>query len=147
MTEVEEHLITAYRAADYKVCDGEERFVLRIAECFTGLAALYRRTRQTSALFITACNPDGEEQDESRNKVAQGRLLIDLRARTGASNSDRDEFLQEAVALAPSGVVSLLVDSPQARPGFKPTPIRLAGTLAPGPSSMQRTSGLQRSSL
>jgi cephalosporin-C deacetylase-like acetyl esterase len=40
----------------------------------------------------------------------------------GASNSNRDEFLQEAIALAPSGVVSLLVDSPQARPGFKPTP-------------------------
>lgn len=40
----------------------------------------------------------------------------------GASNSSRDEFLQEAVALAPSGVVSLLVDSPQARPGFKSTP-------------------------
>src|SRR6204780_2418723 len=40
----------------------------------------------------------------------------------GAANSNRDEFLQEAVALAPSGVVSLLVDSPQARPGFKPTP-------------------------
>ena len=40
----------------------------------------------------------------------------------GANNSNREEFLQEAVALAPSGVVSLLVDSPQARPGFKPTP-------------------------
>jgi len=40
----------------------------------------------------------------------------------GASNSNRDEFLQEAIALAPSGVVSLLLDSPQARPGFKPTP-------------------------
>src|SRR5271156_5106522 len=40
----------------------------------------------------------------------------------GAANSNRDEFLQEAVALAPSGVVSLLVDSPQARPDFKPTP-------------------------
>jgi hypothetical protein len=40
----------------------------------------------------------------------------------GAANSNRDELLQEAVALAPSGVVSLLVDSPQTRPGFKPTP-------------------------
>jgi cephalosporin-C deacetylase-like acetyl esterase len=40
----------------------------------------------------------------------------------GASNSNREEFLQEAIALASSGVVSLLVDSPQARPGFQPTP-------------------------
>jgi cephalosporin-C deacetylase-like acetyl esterase len=40
----------------------------------------------------------------------------------GAPNSNRDEFLEEAIALAPKGVVSLLVDSPQHRPGFKPTP-------------------------
>ena len=40
----------------------------------------------------------------------------------GASNSNREEFLQEAVALAPAGVISLLIDSPQARPGFKPAP-------------------------
>ncbi len=40
----------------------------------------------------------------------------------GSANSNRDEFLQEAVALAPAGVISLLIDAPQARPGFKPTP-------------------------
>jgi hypothetical protein len=36
--------------------------------------------------------------------------------------SNRDEFLEEAIALAPAGVVSLLIDAPQARPGFKPAP-------------------------
>jgi cephalosporin-C deacetylase-like acetyl esterase len=36
--------------------------------------------------------------------------------------ANREEFLNEAVALAPSGVVSLLIDTPQARPGFKPAP-------------------------
>jgi dienelactone hydrolase len=40
----------------------------------------------------------------------------------GAANSSRDEFLDEAIALAPRGVVSLLIDSPQRRPSFKPTP-------------------------
>jgi cephalosporin-C deacetylase-like acetyl esterase len=40
----------------------------------------------------------------------------------GAANSSRDEFLDEAIALASSGVISLLIDSPQHRPGFKPTP-------------------------
>jgi cephalosporin-C deacetylase-like acetyl esterase len=40
----------------------------------------------------------------------------------GATNSNREEFLEEAIALAPSGVVSLLIDSPQSRPNFKPTP-------------------------
>jgi cephalosporin-C deacetylase-like acetyl esterase len=40
----------------------------------------------------------------------------------GVANSSREEFLGEAVALAPKGVVSLLIDSPQHRPDFKPTP-------------------------
>ena len=34
--------------------------------------------------------------------------------------ANRKEFLDEAVALAPAGVVSLLIDAPQVRPGFKP---------------------------
>jgi cephalosporin-C deacetylase-like acetyl esterase len=39
----------------------------------------------------------------------------------GAANSNRDEFLDEAIALASAGVVSLLIDAPQSRPNFKPT--------------------------
>ena len=39
-----------------------------------------------------------------------------------SSTANREEFLNEAIALAPAGVVSLLIDAPQARPGFKPTP-------------------------
>jgi cephalosporin-C deacetylase-like acetyl esterase len=33
-------------------------------------------------------------------------------------SANRSEFLDEAIAIAPSGVVSLLIDAPQARPGF-----------------------------
>jgi cephalosporin-C deacetylase-like acetyl esterase len=40
----------------------------------------------------------------------------------GARNSNREEFLDEAVALAPAGMISLLIDAPQARPNYKPTP-------------------------
>ena len=40
----------------------------------------------------------------------------------GAANANRSEFLDEAVALAPAGVVSLLIDAPWSRPGFKPVP-------------------------
>jgi dienelactone hydrolase len=40
----------------------------------------------------------------------------------GAANSNRQEFLDEAVRLAPAGVISLLIDAPQNRPGFKPVP-------------------------
>jgi cephalosporin-C deacetylase-like acetyl esterase len=39
-----------------------------------------------------------------------------------AANSNREEFLEEATALAPTGVISLLIDAPQSRPNFKPTP-------------------------
>jgi cephalosporin-C deacetylase-like acetyl esterase len=39
-----------------------------------------------------------------------------------ATNSNRTEFLEEAISLAPAGVVSLLVDAPQSRPGFRATP-------------------------
>lgn len=38
----------------------------------------------------------------------------------GAANSNRSEFLNEAIALAPAGVVSLLIDAPLNRPDFKP---------------------------
>lgn len=40
----------------------------------------------------------------------------------GAENANRQEFLKEAIALAPAGVVSLLVDAPQVRSNFKPEP-------------------------
>jgi len=40
----------------------------------------------------------------------------------GAANSNREEFLEEAVALASADVISLLIDAPQTRPNFKPTP-------------------------
>ena len=40
----------------------------------------------------------------------------------GSPMSNKKEFLDEAVALAPAGVVSLLIDAPQAREGFKPGP-------------------------
>jgi cephalosporin-C deacetylase-like acetyl esterase len=39
-----------------------------------------------------------------------------------SSVSNCEEFLNEAIAVAPAGVVSLLMDAPQARPGFKPAP-------------------------
>jgi cephalosporin-C deacetylase-like acetyl esterase len=40
----------------------------------------------------------------------------------GVANADRKEFLTEAIALAHAGVVPLLIDAPQTRPNFKPTP-------------------------
>ena len=39
-----------------------------------------------------------------------------------SSTANRQEFLNEAIAFAAAGVVSLLIDAPQARPGFTPSP-------------------------
>ena len=39
----------------------------------------------------------------------------------GSAMDNRQEFLQEAIAIAPSGVVSLLIDDPQARIGSQDT--------------------------
>jgi cephalosporin-C deacetylase-like acetyl esterase len=43
----------------------------------------------------------------------------------GSPTANRSEFLGEALALAPGGVISLLIDAPYVRPGFKrdPTPL------------------------
>ena len=60
--------------------------------------------------------------------VIWGHWLMD-----GAANANRSEFLDEAIALASSGVVSLLIDAPQKRPGFKPPPESWAGP-GPGPA-------------
>jgi len=47
--------------------------------------------------------------------------------------ANRSEFLEEAIALAPAGVISLLIDAPYVRPGFKPDP---------DPLSSQRSDGV-----
>jgi cephalosporin-C deacetylase-like acetyl esterase len=39
-----------------------------------------------------------------------------------SQTANRGEFVDEAVALAPAGAVSLLIDTPQLRPGFKQDP-------------------------
>jgi cephalosporin-C deacetylase-like acetyl esterase len=40
-------------------------------------------------------------------------------------SANRKEFLEEAIALAPAGVVSLLIDAPYVRPGFKADQVAL----------------------
>jgi len=39
----------------------------------------------------------------------------------GSPVANREEFLREAIAIAPAGLVSLLIDAPQAREGVKPS--------------------------
>jgi hypothetical protein len=35
---------------------------------------------------------------------------------SSAANSNREEFLEKAIALAPAGVIALLIGAPQSRP-------------------------------
>ena len=49
----------------------------------------------------------------------------------GAKNANRKEFLDEAIALAPTGAVSLLIDAPQSRPNFKVAPGGFFGPQGP----------------
>ena len=49
--------------------------------------------------------------------------------------ANRKEFLDEAIAIAPAGVVSLLIDAPEVRPGFKPDPDPLS---AQGPAVLEQ---------
>jgi dienelactone hydrolase len=51
-----------------------------------------------------------------------------------SSSANRGEFLEEAVALAQAGVVSLMIDAPMVRPGFKPD----ADPLGPQSAEMTR---------
>ena len=48
----------------------------------------------------------------------------------GAANANRSEFLDEAIALAPAGVISLLIDDAHVRPNFKPVPGMGPGLMA-----------------
>jgi len=48
----------------------------------------------------------------------------------GVANANREEFLEEAIALAPSGVISLLIDDVHVRPNFKLVPGMGPGLMA-----------------
>lgn len=65
--------------------------------------------------------------------IIWGHWLMD-----GAANSNRTEFLDEAIALAPSGVVSLLIDDAHARPDFKPVPGMGPGLMAQQVTDLRR---------
>jgi dienelactone hydrolase len=86
------------------------------------------RTQPGAAIHdITYASPDGGLVPAylvvPSTQAPHGRFAAILWAHWMLPNSpsaNREEFLAEALALAPSGVVSLLIDAPQVRPGFKP---------------------------
>jgi dienelactone hydrolase len=74
---------------------------------------------------ITYASPSGTVSAYLVVPKASGKFAAILWGHWMMPNSptaNRREFLDEALALAPAGVVSLLIDAPQAREEFKPGP-------------------------
>jgi hypothetical protein len=95
-TSIPQALVEAYRAAHYKIDDGAEKFTLRVDEHSSALQDLYRRTGESSALFITAFNPFGRMQNEKENLADQQALRTDLLL-------SRGEYLLTGVGEDPTG--------------------------------------------
>jgi len=77
-SQIPTELIDEYRATEYRIGDGPERFTLRIGCRSDALAGLFRETNRPYALFITAYNPFSETQSEEENQLANESLLKEL---------------------------------------------------------------------
>jgi hypothetical protein len=82
MSSLSAALITAYRAAEYTVHDGDATLRLRIDRRDAALARLLERHQATCAAIVTACNPEGEKLTDVENAERHRTLLARL-ARAG----------------------------------------------------------------
>jgi hypothetical protein len=73
---VDEALREAYRAARYRVADGD--LLLAVDQPSPALAALLRRLDAPTAALFTAFNPSGLRQADALNHAAHVDLLHDL---------------------------------------------------------------------
>jgi hypothetical protein len=78
-TEISEEKIKAYGATHYRAGSGSDALVLRIGQHSPALALHYAGNGVDCALFITAFNPFGQEQDDAANQTAHARLGEQLR--------------------------------------------------------------------
>ena len=78
-TEIPRDKIEAYLDTHYRVGVDPDAFVLRIGQHSPDLALRYAAIGSDCALFITAFNPLGQEQDDDANKDAHARLGEQLR--------------------------------------------------------------------
>jgi Protein of unknown function (DUF3293) len=73
-------LVQAYQDAWYTVDTGRGEFTMRPGVYSPGLAALLQRHGCASAAFLTAFNPGSAPATILRNRMAQHRLVANLRA-------------------------------------------------------------------
>jgi hypothetical protein len=74
MSGIDPAKIAAYQDTDYVVRVRSGHFVLRIGQVSPELQALYAETGKSSALFITAFNPEGALQADMLNEAAHDAL-------------------------------------------------------------------------
>ena len=82
MSSIDPEKIIAYQATDYVVSIRQDHFVLRIGQVSPELRALYAETSKSSAVFITAFNPEGALQANDLNQAAHEALRNELTALT-----------------------------------------------------------------
>ena len=82
MSGIDPAKIAAYQDTDYVVRVRQGQFVLRIGQVSPELQALYAETGQSSAVFITAFNPEGALQADALNQAAHEALRTALSALT-----------------------------------------------------------------
>jgi hypothetical protein len=82
MSQINEEKIHAYMATEYYVRSDEKEFILKIGLISPEIKKLYAIKKQDCALFITAFNPYGQQQDDGTNLAAHQRLGAQLRSLT-----------------------------------------------------------------
>lgn len=75
-------LIAAYHATTYRVTAADCQLNLRIGEANEDLRLLHERHDVSSSVFVTACNPFGEELSADDNALAMSRLFSVLERRS-----------------------------------------------------------------
>ena len=76
---MDEALIDAYRATNYRVTEGRT-FTLKVDEPSPELERLYEERGLNSAAFITACNPGSRMVGDAENRQRMERLAADVAA-------------------------------------------------------------------
>ena len=82
MSGIDPAKVAAYQDTDYVVRVRQGQFVLRIGQVSPELQALYAETGQSTAVFITAFNPEGALQADALNQAAHEALRNALSALT-----------------------------------------------------------------
>ncbi len=83
MTSINEDKISAYMATEYYVRFDEKEFILKIGLISPEIKEIYAIKKLDCALFITAFNPYGKQQDDEENLAVHQRLGAQLRSLTG----------------------------------------------------------------